>query len=323
MRLQCASIKSKKYSHLRCPNQVKEGGSAAAAGAVQNFCAKHCKTKILWVNTAQQPPRPPLTRKQKVAVDKIHRFWILKGRAAARRTHGPALYDANISNNSTDIYTLDKIQSIPFTYHYSYLDEHSRVWTFDLRFLMHLLQYGNLKNPYTQDPIPEKVLQRLQRRSEQLRAQKVPIVYMDDTTLTPDQIWNQKVMDVFLKLTSLGYGVNMIWYESMGLAHHVAFYRKLYNLWNFDLRLSKAQKDTIVPGHMAGRTILFKWSPQQTVEDAHDIRWWRKHNLALMNSFFVRGQDRATQGCGALYILTGLANVHPRVAEAFPWLVQE
>jgi hypothetical protein len=146
---------------------------------------------------------------------------------------------------------------------------------------------------------------------------------LDDAALTPEQMWNQKVMDVFLKLTSLGYGVNMIWYETMSIMQHQYFYRKLYFLWNFDLRLSKEQKDVIVPGHMSGRTVLFKWTPQQLIGEFHDIRWWRKNNLALMNSFLSRGQDRATQGCGALYILTSLANVSPMAGEAFPWLVQE
>jgi len=307
----CTSIKSKKYSHLRCPNQAKGSG---------NFCAKHEKTKVIWVNTSQTPPRPPLTRKQKTASEKIARFWTLRGRLNARAFHGPALFMSSLSNNSSDIYTLEPLTTIPFTYHFSYLDDGGKVWTFDLRFLMHLLQYGNLKNPYTQDQIPERTLQRLQMRAEVLRAQKVPIVYMEDTTLTPEQIWNQKVMDVFLKLTSLGYGVNMIWFESMNIAQHQAFYRKLHSLWTYELRLTKTQKDTIVPGHMSGRTILFKWSPQQTVEEVHDIRWWRKHNLALMNSFLSRGQDRSTQGCGALYILTALTSCHARVAEAFPWL---
>jgi len=310
---QCTSIKSKKYSHLRCPNQSKDG----------TFCAKHMKTKIAWVNTSQTPTSPPFTRKQKAAADKIFRFWIFHCRRVARAARGPALFVRALSNNSTDIYTLDTVQSIPFTYHFSYIDDGKKIWTFDLRFLMHLLQYGNLKNPYTQDPFPEKVLQRLHARSERLLSRKLPIVYLDDAALTPEQMWNQKVMDVFLKLTSLGYGVNMIWYETMSIMQHQYFYRKLYFLWNFDLRLSKEQKDVIVPGHMSGRTVLFKWTPQQLIGEFHDIRWWRKNNLALMNSFLSRGQDRATQGCGALYILTSLANVSPMAGEAFPWLVQE
>jgi len=315
---QCTSIKSKKFSHLRCANQAKGN---------DGFCAKHCKTRIVWTDTAPATPSSltsqrtvPLTRKHRNALEMIRRFWIL-WRVKSRRTQGPALFTPTLSNNSTDIYTLEAVESIPFTYHFSYFDLSSRLWTFDLRFLLHLLQYGNLKNPYTQDPIPEKVLERLETRSKVLRTKGLPIVYLQDNTLTPDQIWNQKVMDVFLKITALGYGVNMIWFESMMVHHHQSFYRKLFNMWDFELRLTRGEKDAIVPGHMSGRTVLFKWTPAQTLGEAHDIRWWRKQNLSLMNAFFVRGQDRSTQGCGALYILTAMASTCPRVAEAFPWLV--
>ena len=86
--------------------------------------------------------------------------------------------------------------------------------------------------------------------------------------------------------------------------------------------LYSAEKERIVPGYKSARTQLFRWTPSQLDMEIHDIRWWRKQNLALMNAFFVRGQDRATQGCGALYILTSLARTHPRVAEAFPWLLE-
>jgi hypothetical protein len=308
----CKSIKSKKYSHLQCPNH-SSGGS--------DFCAKHKRTQLLWVSST--PQRPPLTRKQKAAAEKIQRFWLFKGRRKALAIHGPALFESSISTNNTDIYTLAPSTTIPFTYHFSYSDDAKRIWVFDLRFLMHLLHHGNLKNPYTQEPIPPNTLERLQRRAEILRKQKVPIVYMEDANLTPEQIWNQKVMDVFLKLTSLGYGVNMCWFETMSVLAHVNFYGRLYAMWNNELPLTRAQKDIIVPGYNSGRTILFKWSPRETVEGLHDIRWWRKHNLALMNAFLSRGQDRATQGCGALYILTALANIHTRVGEAFPWLVEE
>ena len=308
----CKSIKSKKYSHLQCPNQ-SSGGS--------EFCAKHKRTKVLWVSST--PQRPPLTRKQKAAAEKIQRFWLLSGRRKALAIHGPALFESSITTNNTDIYTLASISTIPFTYHFSYSDDAKRVWVFDLRFLMHLLHHGNLKNPYTQEAIPPNTLERLQRRAEILRNQKVPIVYMEEANLTPEQIWNQKVMDVFLKITSLGYGVNMCWFETMTVLAHVNFYGRLYAMWNYELPLTQVQKDIIVPGYKSGRTILFKWTPRETMEGLHDIRWWRKHNLALMNAFLSRGQDRATQGCGALYILTALANIHTRVGEAFPWLVQD
>jgi hypothetical protein len=309
MSSQCASIKSRKHSALRCPNPATRG----------DFCAKHCKSKVAWVSTAPQPP--PFTRRQKAAADKIHKFWKFHGRRKARKIHGPTLFSPSLSHNDKDIYTFDSITTIPFTYHFSYIDTSNKVWTFDIRFLTQLLQYGKeLRNPFSQELIQESVLQRLQARAESLRKRAVPILYAEATGLTPEQLWNQKVLDVFLRMSSLGYGVNMLWYESMTVRHHKDFYIRLYDMWH---TLYSAEKERIVPGYKSARTQLFRWTPSQLDMEIHDIRWWRKQNLALMNAFFVRGQDRATQGCGALYILTSLARTHPRVAEAFPWLLAD
>ena len=309
MSSQCSSIKSRKYSTLRCPNPPTRG----------NFCAKHCKSQILWVSTEPKPT--PFTRRQKAAADKIHSFWKFHGRRRARKIHGPTLFSSSLSHNDKDIYTFDSITTIPFTYHFSYIDTSKKAWTFDLRFLTQLLQYGKeLRNPFSQELIPDLAIQRIQAMTESLRKRGVPIVYAEATGLTPEQLWNQKVLDVFLRISSLGYGVNMLWYESMLVNHHKEFYVRLYDMWH---TLYHSEKERIVPAYKSVRTPLFRWTPSQLDKEIHDIRWWRKQNLALMNAFFVRGQDRATQGCGALYILSCLARTLPRVAESFPWLLAD
>jgi hypothetical protein len=307
MSSQCSSIKSRKYAALRCPNPATRG----------DFCAKHCKSKIVWVSTIPKPT--PFTRSQKSAADKIHEFWKIHGRRRALRIHGPTLFSPELSHNDRDIYTFDSITTIPFTYHFSYTDTSKKSWTFDLRFLTQLLQYGKeMRNPFSQELIQDSVLQRLQARTESLRKRGLAIVYAEATGLTPEQLWNQKVLDVFLRISSLGYGVNMLWYESMTVRQHKEFYLCLYDMF---YSLMPFVRERVVPSYKSVRTPLFRWTPSQLDIEIHDIRWWRKQNLALMNAFFVRGQDRDTQGCGALYILTGLARIHPRVAETFPWLL--
>ena len=150
----CISIKSRKYSEFRCPNPATRG----------EFCAKHCKAKLVWVSRVPLPR--PFTRRQKMAAEKIARFYIFHGRLRARRIHGPTLYLPELSHNDRDIYTFDTIAKIPFMYHFSFIDEKKHVWTFDLRFLLQLLQYGNqLKNPFSQELIHENVILRLQELS--------------------------------------------------------------------------------------------------------------------------------------------------------------
>lgn len=304
---QCLSIKSKKNKHLRCPNPAVKG----------EWCAKHVRSKTLWVSD-----KPGITKKEKSAANIILRFWIRFGRPSLLKKLGPAVFCPQISHNEKDIYSYESITTIPLTYHFSYKDHQNHVWTFDLRFLTQLLQYeGEIKNPFSQSLIPQDVLHRLQARTEYLRKKGKAILYTDSDELTPEQIWNQKVLDVFLKLTSLGYGCNVAWFETLTVKGHYLFYARLYNLWNIHLGLSSTEKERIIPGHASGRNPLFRWFPDDLAVQFHDIKWWRKNTLGLMTTFLTRSPDKSTQGCGALYILTALAQTHPRVADAYPYLV--
>jgi hypothetical protein len=306
---QCISIKSRKHPDLRCL-------SAAIHG---EFCARHAKSKVVWATKSSLPK--PFTRKQKASADMIKNFILHSWRLKHRRSQGPALFIIGESHNDKDIYTYDSIKTVPFTYHFSYADSQKRLWSFDLRFLLQLLHYGNdLKNPFTQDSIPQEAMERLQQRAQTLRKQKVAIIYAEPEGLTSEQIWNQKVLDVFLKLTTLGFGVNVVWFESLSLRSHEYFYRVLYESWTYS-QIPHSEREKIVPGYAAGRTPLFRWHPDALDDKIYEMKWWRKQNLGLMNAFLSRGQDRATQGCGAIYILTAFAKCHPRAREAFPYLV--
>ena len=112
--------------------------------------------------------------------------------------------------------------------------------------------------------------------------------------------------------------MNVIWFETMQVRSHENFYKILYNLWT---NISEEEKDRLVPGHDSGRSPLFRWIPQVLLLKTQELKWWRKINLMLMNSFVNRSEDKTMQSSGALYVITALANSHRQVAEAFSWLV--
>lgn len=257
------------------------------------------------------------TRKQRLAAEKIYRFWILHGRRKLIKEVG-FIFTPEYANNEKDILTHEDIRSVPLKYRFAYIDSSNHLWLFDLRFFVQLIHYGNeIKNPFSQEILSQEILERLQKRVERLRSQKIPIIYSDGNELTPEQIWNQKVLNVFLKINSLGYGVNVIWFETMQVRNHENFYKILYNLW---MNIPEEEKDRLVPGHDSGRSPLFRWIPQVLLLKSQELKWWRKINLALMNSFVNRSEDKTMQSSGALYVITALANSHRQVAEAFSWL---
>lgn len=303
----CHSIKSKKTPTIRCVSKATHG----------DFCARHRKSKILWT----APSKSMITRKQRTAIEKIYRFWILHGRRKVRKIHGPATFLPEISQNDRDIFNLEPIAKIPLMYHFSYQDSNKHIWTFDLRYLTQMLHYGNdLKNPYSQELLPSPIIKRLQEYTQHLIGHKIPVLYTDNETLTPEQAWNQKVLDVFLKLNSMGYAANLVWFELMTPRQHHQFYTSLYDLWNHRLALTHQQKEVLIPAYDSGRAPLFRWASEIIIGNNKDLKWWRKNNLSLMNTFLTRGKDRAVQSTGALYILMALVQSSPGAAEAFHWL---
>ena len=308
----CASIKSKKNPHLQCASAVTEAGS--------KWCSRHRKSQITWTSKAPRPPS--FTKRQKTAGAALTSWWRLYGRLHLRKQHGPALFAPDVAQNQKDVYTFDSITTIPLAYHFSYADERKLVWVFDVRFLSQMMMYGKEhRNPFSQELFPSALIQRLEAHATRLRAKKIPIVYIEKDVLTPSQAWDQKVLDVFLKLHSHGYGANVLWFESLTVRGHEIFYLHLYRLWNITLGLTSTDKERIVPGHNCGRTPLFRWEPAVITSRSQELKWWRKQSLGLMNAFLTRAKEKEVRGCGALYILTALAQTHPGAAEVFPWLV--
>ena len=304
MRIRCIHVKSKKQPEKQCDHTASKGA----------FCAIHdrCKKRILWTR-----PLAILTRTQRVSGLKILNFMLKATSESRRKRHGPAYFTPTIANNDTDIFTLDSVTTIPLAYRFSYCDTKA-VWLFDSRFLMGSMQYEPTPvNPYTQEEIPAAVLTRLQSLSEWLQKHSLPLLYVSEDTLSPEQRWNQKVLDVFLRIRIHGYGVNVLWFESMTISSHTRFYTRLYDLWITDLQLTDEDKERIVPQYT--RT-LFTQHPNRLIYEYHTLKWWMKHNLGVMHTLLTASPEKGNRGCGALYILTALSHVNADVAQAYPWL---
>jgi hypothetical protein len=305
--LKCLSIQSKKNPENKCNNNVTKG----------EFCSKHSKSKIRWIK-----PSVVLTRAVKLAGLKLLRWFQRHINPIIYKKHGPATFFTGISNNPTDIYTLEPIDSIPMKYRFSYKDIKNHVWLFDIRFLTEGRRYSpHLINHFTHEPISGMALDRFHVLVESLTKSKVPILYTDNNILTSEQIWNQKVLDVFLRISSHGYAVNVNWFDNLTVELHSLLYQYLYNGWMYANALTEMDRERIVPKWKNMKSALFRWHPNRICNETHELKWWKKQNLYILNAFLTRSEDKATQGVGAIYVLTAFAKVYPSVRESFPWLV--
>jgi len=307
----CANIKSKKHKDQPCPLTASHG----------EYCSRHYKNPMRYLQESKVLPERVLTRSGHAAVQRIQRVWRKIAVFNRFRRQGPAANFRDIASNQTEVYSLDSLDSIPQSFFFSFADTKKNVWAFDIRSLSHLVTEGSeIVNPYTRGLIDSSVLQKIHARIVWLRERKYPILYAIGENLTQEQVWNQKVLDVFFKMEALGYRASCRWFDAMNLTDHMSFYRKLHRLWMYQLGLTPAEKEAIIPGYNAGLTKLFKQTPDRLETQNHDLRWWRRANLNLILEFLCRAPQKSQQGLGALYILMALVQVVPEAAEAYPWV---
>jgi hypothetical protein len=308
----CASIKSRKYKNSQCPFQATHG----------DFCHRHYKNPIRFLKKEAECSHVH-TRSEHFAVKRMQDFWKRYKEIHKRRLFGPASFHRSLSSNDTEISTLEPITKIPPHYFFSFTDGKGICWSFDLRSLNHLLLEDTcLKNPYTRDVLNSKIRDRMILCNEYCKRRGFPLFYNLQENLSQKQVWNQRVLDFFLKLDSLGYRGSTQWFDSMSLNQQERLYRRLYTLWNYRLGLTPQEKNNIIPGHQSQNSKLFRWAPD-TVENAnHDLHWWKKNNLELLGRFISSTQDKTKQGLGALYVLMGFASIVNEVGEAYPWILE-
>ena len=315
---QCCNQKSRGNPDVQCPFAATQG----------DYCGRHFKHPRPFKPLEpgeDESPRPDPSEEEIAAAKRIQKIWQRAAPLLRFWGQGPAANALDLAMNSTELCSMDPLETIPPVYFFSLADSRKTIWGFDIRSLLHMLQKAganSIQNPYSREPFSEATMTALHRRIRWLRDRKYNILYQTSDVLTEEQIWNQKVLDTFLKIEALGYYANAEWFHAMHPLHHVAFYTRLLNLWDWQLGLSLAEKEVIVPGHSsAGSQRLFRIPPGPELL-LRDRGWWSRSNLALIDSFIGRATDIENQKLGALYVLMALVQVSRPAAEALPWVLE-
>lgn len=309
----CMNIRSRAHSDVQCASPASQG----------DYCGKHYKKPIRFFDRKHNDQRNIYTRSQTAASQKILSWW--KCKSARRRFwyQGPAIHDRSVSQNTTEVYSLEPIQTVPQAFFFSYADHNKNIWSFDIRSLLNIMSQGQaLQNPYTREEITTQIVEKFRWRIDWLRKRRFPLLYGLEEVMTPEQEWTQKVLDVFMKLEGLGYLMNTGWYHDLTLEGHRKLYRTLYELWYYRLGLSHSQKDEICPGHLTNQGRLFRQQPEEALRLHNEIKWWKKTNLAIINSLTTKGTTKSNRGLGALYVVMGFVSVNESAAKTYPWIAE-
>lgn len=311
----CASIKSRKNPDTQCPY----------AAIQADYCARHSKNPHPFrprLPTLEEPVSPRSSMESVKAARLLQRLWRQQAPRLRFRNQGPAANALELATNESELYSLDCLASIPQPYLFTFSDDHKTIWAFDIRTLSHSMASGYpQQNPYTREKLPAPALQRLHARIEWLRRRKYQIFHLCSEELTEEQVWKQKVLDIFLKIEALGYYASNQWFHALSLWQQEEFYKKLFTLWEWRLGLTISEKERIVPGQggVLGHR-LFRYPANELPRK--EKGWWEKHNLGVIEALVSRSPDKEQRKLGALYVLMALVQVSREAAYALPWVVE-
>lgn len=299
----CLNIRSRAYPDVQCKSIATYG----------DYCSRHHKKPVRFVKNAKKIDISHTSTNIDAA--KIIQRWSRKCMALhTSRRQGPAANCLDVSENKTELYSMDKLSTIPKLYIWSYSDEKKHIWCFDIRIFSHLASHG-LKNPYTQLPLHGIALERLEKRLNWLKSKGYATIFVNDTEMTAEQQFNQRLLDVFMKMDFLGYHSVTEWFSNLNLEGHVKFYRELYDLWNYRLGIDGATKAAICPG----LDEIMKYDPFR-FRAQREVRWWKKLNLDCIDALVSRSPEKTNRALGAMYSLTALTKVSGEARDAYNWL---
>ena len=303
----CANIKSRSSPDQRCAEEASYG----------EFCAKHIK----------RPTRFPLlkgfdiqiSRRQEETLRKIQMNYRFKNALRRNRNQGPTTTFTELSENETEVYTLESVKSIPILYRFSFSDLQKHIFTFDIRTLYQLVQETGYKltNPYNRDLISKEIIDKLIRRINFLRSKKYCLLVTSDNELTQDQLIHQRVIDICLKYDFLGFYTSPEWFENLDIRGLKDIYINLYSLFVGNPIADAATLDAIYPGR---RDDLF----ELRINGINNRKDKKILQNALLNAFekiITTSSKKENKSLGATYCLKCWAMAHPQIYINYPWLV--
>jgi hypothetical protein len=251
----------------------------------------------------------------------IQRIYREKIRRRAVEIKGPGYTNRELCVNDEDFLTFEDKREINSDYFFSYRDSNGVVFFFDLRSLEKLIKL-NKDNPYTMEPFPISVETRVNSIITNLKTNGTFIEH-EECKMSEQQIYNARVVKLFQTIDELDIiagGADHKWFLELNLKRAKDFYRILEDIWNYRAELTNSRKSELVPT----RKIL-NINPKQVFalkENSSNPRELHDYLLTEMEEMITGSDNIENRKTCALFILTAFTEIHPRAAEALPWLVQ-
>ena len=234
------------------------------------------------------------------------------------RYKGPGLLNKCI--NDTDFYTFEEKKNINYNYLFSYSEDNNNqnIYFFDIRSFKLLIDNNptNIINPYNRKNIPNNIINNYNKLIKYLINKNIEITFEKDI-LSEEQLFNQKIINIFQKIDSFGYNTSIEWFTQLSIYSLKKFWANLEDIWNYRSNLNYNQKDNIIQKNKKQPFLKFKY-----INKNININILQDYILDDINIFITSGKNNSFSNIGCLYVLTALSYVSKPCIESMPWLTQ-
>jgi hypothetical protein len=235
---------------------------------------------------------------------------------------GPAIYNRSLCMNSTDFFSLEKINTIPFYEFYSYKDKDNIIWGFSMISIYNLFKKSgdSVLNPYNRNEIDESCYYTIKKLTRLNKIFKNPINLIlnnNEDNFSSKKKIELKCLELFQYIDELGNYTDVKWFTSLNQASLIQFIRELLDIWQYRAQLSNITK----------KEICYPYGNPFIYLDLQNFQYYnlillQKNVLAIIEEFIKKGITRELQNLGASYILCAFTLVNHNAAVAMPWLYQ-
>ena len=237
---------------------------------------------------------------------------------------GPGLLKSCV--NETDFYTFEKKDKINYNYFFSFQDEKHNIYFFDIRSFKLLIdnKTNDIINPYNRNIIKNHIVEKYNTLIENLKKNNISIEF-EPEILSPEQLFNQKIIEIFQKMDSFGYNTSIEWFTELSIFHLRKMWIGLEDIWNYRSNLNMNDKNSIIQKTKPQPFSKFKLMNTKYFYNQNknlDKRKIQETILDDINIFITSGINKDSCNIGCLYVLTALSQVSKNCLEAMPWLAQ-
>jgi hypothetical protein len=233
---------------------------------------------------------------------------------------GPALFKRSLCMNSTDFFTMENIDKIPYNDFFSYRADDKTVWGFNIIsfYTLFIKSDNEVLNPFNREKIDPTFFNNIKVVVRLSKMFKTPVnITLNDNVenISLKKRVELKCLDIFQYIDQLGNYTDIKWFMSLNRILLIKFLRSLVDIWEYRAQLEISVKKNIC--HPYG-------NPFRHIDLVNcnnlNLLSLQKTILSVIEQFIKKGTSREFCNLGASYVLCALTLVNNDAAVALPWL---